>query len=384
MNTSNFLPVVTDENHNLVINFSEALGYECVVKLTPWTNGVSWSCSAEDASIETLEEMGVPFSILVSTQEACQWLSTFPEGLLNKLVKYEEKFRGTTYGLVWCLSRSSNACELFLDSPVLAWLIIISASTLQWDAEHTLSLFSKKRTAIIDECGFTNSKAVLNLLLKCRFARFDLNEYQLITKPNLLISSKYLSHLPYIDERLLKLIDRFPQFKTSNLINQFGQNWSWDHFDQSFDDTINMGEELGIPKILSLILACNNLRSLKQLHDKLAVKINEKECSNTPLIYYTEPPVRGNEFVIPITNNHALMNEGTVQHNCVASYHNRIILRKYYVYKILKPERATLGLKLKEGKFHSIDQIKICFNSDVSKKTLEQVEEWLIMSKIVI
>ncbi|WP_197479703.1 PcfJ domain-containing protein, partial [Oleiphilus sp. HI0132] len=190
--------------------------------------------------------------------------------------------------------------------------------------------------------------------------------------------------LPYIDERLLKLIDRFPQFKTSNLINQFGQNWSWDHFDQSFDDTINMGEELGIPKILSLILACNNLRSLKQLHDKLAVKINEKECSNTPLIYYTEPPVRGNEFVIPITNNHALMNEGTVQHNCVASYHNRIILRKYYVYKILKPERATLGLKLKEGKFHSIDQIKICFNSDVSKKTLEQVEEWLIMSKIVI
>tara|TARA_R110001599_G_scaffold117525_1_gene285933 strand:+ start:7352 stop:8506 length:1155 start_codon:yes stop_codon:yes gene_type:complete len=384
MNTNCSLSVVTDENQNLVINFSEALGYECVVKLTPWTHGVSWSSSAKDASIETLEEMGVPFSILVSTVGTYQWLSTFPVGILNNILKYEKKFHGTTYGLVWCLSRSTSACELFLDSPVLAWLIIISASKLQWDAEYTLSLFSKKRTVIIEESGLTNSKAVLNLLLKCQFACFGLHEYQLITRPNLLTSSKHLSHLPYIDERLLKLIVRFPQFKTSNLINQFGQNWSWDHFDQSFDDTMNMGEQLGIPKILSLILACNNLHSLKQLHDKLAVKINEKECSNTPLIYYTVPPVRGNEFIIPITNNHALMNEGAVQHNCVVSYHNRIILGKYYVYKILKPERATLGLKLKEGEFHSIDQIKLCFNSDVSKKTLEQVEEWLIMSKIVI
>jgi len=333
------LSVVSDEKQHLILNFSEFLGYECIVKLTPWINGVTWSGSGDSSSTHTFEELGVPFSLFYSAAEASPWIKTFPDGLPDQLVSYEIKYRSTIYGLLWCISRSSHACELFSDAPVLAWLIIRSAYRNQWGAEYTLSLFSQKRTTILEACGLTSSKTVLKLILKCRFIIFGSHEYDLIIKLHLLVMNKSLSHLSFIDERLVKLIDRFPQFQTSKLINQFGQNWCWNTFDQNFEDSLLMGSQLDIPDILSLIFSCKSIHCLENLHNKLVVKLNERKCRDEPLIYYIEPPLLGNDFIIPITNNHDLNKEGAIQHHCVASYHKQIYLGEYYVYKILKPER---------------------------------------------
>ena len=46
--------------------------------------------------------------------------------------------------------------------------------------------------------------------------------------------------------------------KDGKLINQFGQDWCWNTFDQNFEDTLLMGSQLDIPDILSLIFSCKS------------------------------------------------------------------------------------------------------------------------------
>lgn len=118
------------------------------------------------------------------------------------------------------------------------------------------------------------------------------------------------------------------------------------------------------------------MHQLTNLHDKLAVKINEQKCQSIPLLEYCEPPIEGTSRIIPITNNHELHKEGKTQHHCIASYHARIFRGEYYAYKVLGPERATLGLKLIKGSGYSIDQLHLKYNKQVSVATLESVKAW--------
>ncbi|UZE94427.1 hypothetical protein [Alkalimarinus alittae] len=127
MESTDLLVVACDDNGNLVINFSQLFGYPCVAKLTPWENGISWSGSAEteDQDISAIHEPGIPFVAICSTEGADSWLETFPAGLQPKLVEFEAKYRGTLYALLWCISRSQHARELFENCPLLVWLVLI-------------------------------------------------------------------------------------------------------------------------------------------------------------------------------------------------------------------------------------------------------------------
>jgi len=69
------------------------------------------------------------------------------------------------------------------------------------------------------------------------------------------------------------------------------------------------------------------------------------------------PPINGSDSILPITNFKDLVIEGQQQRNCVKSYHDEILSGNYYVYKVVSPERATLGLEKKRQKKWSIDQL---------------------------
>lgn len=77
------LYVETDKNNELSINFSQYFGYECLVTITPWDRGISWSgiTDAEIESIADISELGVPFVAICRTEGAKSWLATFPDDL---------------------------------------------------------------------------------------------------------------------------------------------------------------------------------------------------------------------------------------------------------------------------------------------------------------
>ena len=142
-NNKNSICTETDEINDLIINFSQYLGYECIVKITSWNKGITWSGieEAEILTVSDISEFGVPFVSICNTGKANLWLSTFPESMQERLIDYELKYEGTVYVLLWFISRSQYACELFETNPLLVWLVLKTAQSKSWDIKFIFSVF---------------------------------------------------------------------------------------------------------------------------------------------------------------------------------------------------------------------------------------------------
>ncbi len=91
---------------------------------------------------------------------------------------------------------------------------------------------------------------------------------------------------------------------------------------------------------------------------------------------FPPPPVPGIPGRIePVTSASDLVDEGEMQGNCVASYAGRVREGNLYIYRVLKPERATLSIT-RSGPFAEweIGELECRFNTDVSEETEELVQ----------
>jgi hypothetical protein len=72
----------------------------------------------------------------------------------------------------------------------------------------------------------------------------------------------------------------------------------------------------------------------------------------------------------------SLVEEGWLQHNCVATQADRAARGTVAVYRVLAPERRTLSLVQRRGVW-SIEQLKAARNREVEPATRRAVAEWL-------
>jgi hypothetical protein len=69
--------------------------------------------------------------------------------------------------------------------------------------------------------------------------------------------------------------------------------------------------------------------------------------------------------------------EGISQHNCVADYGYRVMAGECFIYKVLKPERATLSIERGPDRQWHIGELKGACNILVHPQTRAFVREWL-------
>jgi len=155
-----------------------------------------------------------------------------------------------------------------------------------------------------------------------------------------------------------------------------------------WNDIVAMGNYIGGAAPVSRIMKLHDVRQLKKLHDTWADHvINKTEVSviNTckqkyGTTQFPKPPIAGTDAIIPIETIEELFAESRRMHNCAASYAERIMEGKCYLYRVLKPERATLEIKEEDGIFFPV-QLKAACNLDVGEGTKEIVEEWVRNAK---
>lgn len=132
---------------------------------------------------------------------------------------------------------------------------------------------------------------------------------------------------------------------------------------------------------------CRDLETLTIRHDLLTERMNrfnrcalDHETAVGNDVVYPPPPLPGNEVIVPILDSRTLKEESRQQQHCVAAFDNEIRLGRYFVYKILEPNRATLGvtvLKTKNGHLSlPVDQLKGFQNRKVSAETEQSVLTW--------
>ena len=63
--------------------------------------------------------------------------------------------------------------------------------------------------------------------------------------------------------------------------------------------------------------------------------------------------------------------------NCVAGYAPRVENRRAYVYRVLRPERATLALTRATSRSWKIGELYLAGNVDVAAQTRSAVTTWL-------
>jgi len=91
---------------------------------------------------------------------------------------------------------------------------------------------------------------------------------------------------------------------------------------------------------------------------------------------FPKPPFEGNESIQPIEDITQLYNEGKEMKHCIFSYKREIVEGKFYVYRVVSPERATLALKKKNNIWRLYD-MRGFSNRSPSVNAYREVLKWV-------
>ncbi|MGB2079655.1 MAG: PcfJ domain-containing protein, partial [Vibrio sp.] len=90
-----------------------------------------------------------------------------------------------------------------------------------------------------------------------------------------------------------------------------------------------------------------------------------------------------NTQIQQIKNYQELCQEALDMHHCVEIYHNEIASGRYAVFRVLTPERMTVGISIKPKLSfpYQIEQISGVRNARPNEETLTHVHQWLAQQK---
>jgi hypothetical protein len=287
--------------------------------------------------------------------------------------------------------------DLLRDAPILVLLLCDERADLRIPLLTVKNVLSGPRRGICKALGGFGTKSELNFLLKIRFEALNEKAVTLARKipgNKPVMDAVQLLHLEYADEKLVELLMRFPEtFGCPALRKQVEQvygKWGASHYidtlaflsidslARTISDVYRMSNKRYFPNAYRQISSFTSVASVTRLHDRM-VETDEKLSYVTDPLYKNDlgpPPLPGTKTIIPIQTFGDLWMESEEMHNCVKSYARRIWEKQYYVYRVLAPERATLGIEItKGGKLH-LSELKIVCNKHPTEETQLAVWEW--------
>jgi hypothetical protein len=105
-------------------------------------------------------------------------------------------------------------------------------------------------------------------------------------------------------------------------------------------------------------------------------RLHRKEIIISKGETFRKPPIPGNDDIFPVLTFEDLLAEGKLMHHCVGGYVNKINSGSTYIYRVLRPERATLEIT-GHGRHARIGEFRKLYNQSPSSKTYLTVMNWL-------
>ncbi len=124
-------------------------------------------------------------------------------------------------------------------------------------------------------------------------------------------------------------------------------------------------------------------RTAQQQHARASKRTEQlkklKAMLSTP---FPKPPIEGTSTIQALQTTREIRIEGHTQRNCVAGYATRIQAGTCYIYRVLKPERATLSIIRPPGGEWRIGELMLSSNRNVKRKTRVTIGNWLNESQL--
>ena len=371
------MTIATNKNNRVLqISFTDTLS----ASISYWDVGITWQLNSkrQEQVLTLFSTPLAPLEMLSQHEDCSEWYLSIPEPVRNRIVKY----RHIDFAILYMTSHYRYAYELFISHPILFWLVMCEAKQNTWTEEKLTTVIGLSRKHIMGECGLPATQAAIKLLTKFNFERYDITALSLIKKVFELKSYQKINHhQQQINLMLAKLMVRHPVLVRPTFIHKL-KDGEWNsHLSNTLNDVFRLAEQLEMRNIIDDIAKCASNSDLITLHDHLTRLLNQRLAKQAHFKKYNadypQAPIIGNNTIIPITNGVNLLQEGIDQKHCAASYHDDIANGNYYIYKVLSPERATLGLTLVSGQKPKLDQLFLRRNAEVSDKTKSVVMDWL-------
>ncbi|MGR5551657.1 PcfJ domain-containing protein [Vibrio alfacsensis] len=361
------------------------LGYDYDILLESWHNKLQGFYQFGTERIPLTGGLGIGFELLAQYDQQ-GWLNSIPSYLLHATKDYPEY----QYQMLWLVANCGAAKQLLSARPILLALICEHASV---DNERALELCLMGQKEVLIEIGLDGTKAALKFLdkLDLDYSKGDeLERVKYMLRP---IRQRYLRlrHYTRIDYITLRFDQVFPFLSGSRLglamINQ-GRVEQYGRL-SAFQDALDLGRALGINDPIRVIANQQSLETFHELHDRWARRYNRTRTTDNYQcnIDKDEPydlPLKGNAQIEPITCYRELLEEGSEMLHCIAIYHHRIKAGQYYAFRMLTPQRVTIGVQRTNAKHFpfAIDQISGKRNAQASEETLGLVLQWLETCKL--
>ena len=147
------------------------------------------------------------------------------------------------------------------------------------------------------------------------------------------------------------------------------------------EDLVRELESMGLRPGLAAI---KTLEKLRQRSHEVAEEFQNYVEVKRAVGSFLEPPVPGTADIEPLTDAGQLLEEGRAQRNCVGGYGPGVASGKQFIYRVLRPERATLSLRLGSDGEWGIGQLLRACNQKVSPATTLAVLRWLARESVSI
>ena len=316
-----------------------------------------------------------------------RWHNLTPEEVRNAIAPLPKR----CWHMLSLIARCGRAAlDLAHSNPALAyalasnWVFHKPAVQRPLRSARALLAKGKKQRDIMAWLGFPPTESARKILRKVerRSLRITALLYlsQSLTVPEVV---KALSHLPRINASALRIATdpQLLSFATPRLLEELAMDRREDRFPEAANTLVDCLE-------MSLMLhpsrapqPIENGARLHEIHGDLLLQVNRKS-TRLPQVTFPMPPLHGTSKIVPVTNTRGLAEEGIVQHNCVASYANRVAIRKtHYIYSVLEPQRCTLAL-VRAGDNWVIGELKGVCNQPATPATRKAVQQWLTASKV--
>lgn len=121
----------------------------------------------------------------------------------------------------------------------------------------------------------------------------------------------------------------------------------------------------------------NLLAEVAGHHDEVLREFGTHRVLTSCEVEFPPPPLTGTATIVPLRTPWKLHEEGRQQGNCVGSYTEPVMAGKLYIYRVLRPQRATLSIGQGFDGNWQIQELLQSHDRPVSEATREHVESWV-------
>ncbi|MBI9080818.1 MAG: PcfJ domain-containing protein [Pseudodesulfovibrio sp.] len=415
----------------------ESYGPGCpVYRLDSWDNGLSLSdTGGPQGGLKTVD-MTIFSSKRKDSGDTGNVIDSFAASIPDEVIKVISPFSlGQLQALQILCQGGAAAIELAREIPILIWLLATAVLANIITVRQAVDLVCGKRIEIVKTVYSESTKKHLKLVSRVLPIKYSVKELR--TLNGLLRDDRVQDNLRHCSPIVLPLVEEVmdtPDLQAIPCIqraisNENGSRYKVLTARTMCETCLRLGSEAGLSNVRHVLRNCKTLGELTALTDRWHGRHNKKlneEIANLKKVReaaaefglviqaekqrraqlqreqqlaranqrlerdkrratkrrearkigFGQPPIPGNEFIVPITNHEDLVREGNVMNNCVASYEDDIVLGGSYIYKVYYPERCTLEVVSKKG-VHSIGELKAKNNDRPPKGVRQYVWQWI-------